>query len=280
MRNLIKEPLLHIVIIGCLLFVLDTLVQEETINRNKIVINEGRIEHLSAVFERRWQRPPSVAEMRQLVENYVREEILYREAQILGLDRNDTVIRRRLRMKMELATRDVVDTLTPSEYTLQQYLEQHKHKYQRPAQFSFRQLHFQTSNRPEDLAEALQQLNQGTAENLEGDSSLLPERMTNEVSRRINQVFGAHFSSQLTKAPTGHWAGPLESAYGKHLVFIEDYQPARAAQLSEVRGQVLRDWQIQERETRLEHQYQQYRNNYTVLIESPVPASWQALAQQ
>jgi len=267
MRALIKEPLIHILIIGGLLFILDTLVQEHSSDRNKIVITEGRIEHLSAVFARRWQRTPSPDEVQQLVENYIREEILYREALNLGLDHNDTVIRRRLRMKMELTTRDLTNTLTPADSILQWYLDQNTHRYQRPAQFSFRQLYFPASSNTEDIKEALSWLNQGMDYAPPKGSTLLPERVNDESDVRIDQLFGPGFSGQLAKAPLEKWAGPFESAYGWHLVFLKGSQPSRATLLSEVRAEILRDWRLYEREKVLEQQYQQYRENYTVRVE-------------
>ncbi|WP_444902235.1 peptidyl-prolyl cis-trans isomerase [Microbulbifer sp. SSSA007] len=269
MRALIKEPLTHMLIIGGALFILDTLVQEQSVDRNKIVITEDRIEHLSAVFSRRWQRAPSPVEVQQLVETYVREEILYREALNLGLDHNDTVIRRRLRMKIELAARDIADNVEPAESTLQQYMEQNGKDYQRQAHFSFRQLYFQTSNSQEDIKKVLIRLNQGLEDASAGDSSLLPNQINNKSSTRIDQLFGPGFSSQLTKSSQGNWFGPLKSAYGWHLVFVDDYEPSSAAKFSEVRTQVLRDWQLNRRKAQLEQQYQQYRENYTVRIDAP-----------
>ncbi|BBM00581.1 peptidyl-prolyl cis-trans isomerase [Microbulbifer sp. GL-2] len=267
MRALIKEPLIHMLIIGGLLFILDTLVQEQPSDRNKIVITEGHIEHLSAVFARRWQRTPSPDEVQQLVENYVREEILYREALNLGLDHNDTVIRRRLRMKMEFVARDLNNTLTPSDNTLQLYLDQNTHRYQHPAQFSFRQLYFPASSNTEDIKKSLSWLNQGVDYAASADSTLLPERISDESDVRIDQLFGPGFSAQLAKASLGKWSGPFESAYGWHLVFLKESQPPRAALLYEIRAEILRDWRLHERKTVLEQQYQQYRENYTVRIE-------------
>lgn len=269
-----RDPLVHFALIGALLFFLSLLFprsnQDDT---QTILISQNRIDHLAAVFSRSWQRAPTVQELQGLVENHIREEVLYRAAIDLGLDRDDTVIRRRLRLKMEFLARDLVNTVDPQDETLRQFFADNANHYRLPAQFSFRQIYFNSDERlaaRDDAAEALAQLHAGeTADNL-GDSNLLPSSYSEESAARVDQVFGGGFASRLSELPRGQWAGPVTSAYGEHLIFIDHYLPSRPADFTAVRSTVLRDWQAQEQEKILQKQYEGLRANYQVRIEGKV----------
>ena len=282
--SLMRDPLVHFALIGALLFSLSLLFPQNTREDTQtILVSQNRIDHLAAVFSRSWQRAPTVQELQGLVENHIREEVLYRAALDLGLDRDDTVIRRRLRLKMEFLARDLVNTVDPQDGTLQQYFADNANRYRLPARFSFRQIYFNTDERlaaGEDAREALALLRAGeTAENL-GDSNLLPDRYREESAARVDQVFGAGFATRLSELPRGQWAGPVISAYGEHLVYIDGYQPSRPPEFAAVRDRVLRDWQVQEKEKVLQEQYEDLRANYQVRIEGRFDASAGGVALQ
>ena len=272
--RLMRDPLVHFALIGALLFSLSLLFPKNDWDDTPTIrVSQNRIDHLAAVFSRSWQRAPTVQELQGLVENHIREEVLYRAALDLGLDRDDTVIRRRLRLKMEFLARELVDAIDPQEETLQQFFADNANRYRLPAQFSFRQIYFNTDERlaaRDDAREALEQLRGGeTAENL-GDSNLLPNRYREESAARVDQVFGGGFASQLSELPRGQWAGPVTSAYGEHLILIDHYQPSRPADFTAVRQTVLRDWQVQEQEKVLQKQYEDLRAKYQVRIEGNI----------
>lgn len=274
-RGLLREPLLHFTLIGALLFGIDALFTDENTSRDEIIVSQSRIDHLAAVFERGWQRPPTAQELNGLVESYIREEVLYREALNMGLDRDDTVIRRRLRMKMEFLARDLIDAVEPGDEILQRYFHQHADKYRQAARFSFRQLYFDAGARDSaaaDARSALAQLNAGAVAAHFGDSHLLQSEYVEETASRVDRLFGEGFATRLSQLPRGRWAGPVQSAYGLHLVYIEAFAPQQAADFSTVRPQVLRDWQAQEQKNILRSQYDAYRSNYHVRIEGELRA--------
>ncbi|UHQ54663.1 MULTISPECIES: peptidyl-prolyl cis-trans isomerase [Microbulbifer] len=271
MRNsYLREPLVHFALIGALLFGINAVFTDRDESLDEIVVSRDRIDHLAAVFERRWQRPPSEQELHDLVENFIREEVLYREAMNLGLDRDDTVIRRRLRMKMEFLARDLVDAVDPGEKTLRDFHAANAEQYRRPARMSFRQVYFDRAahENPESAVETARALlGEGVPEAELGDSSLLQAHYRDESSERLERVFGGGFAAKLLDLPRGQWSGPVESAYGLHLVFIEARQPRRVAGFDEVRAEVLRDWQRSEKQQVLEAQYENYRTAYRVRID-------------
>ncbi|WP_226704176.1 peptidyl-prolyl cis-trans isomerase [Microbulbifer elongatus] len=267
--RLLRDPLLHFTLIGGLLFAIDGLFGGNA-DAEEIVITPSRIEHLAAVFERSWQRPPSDEEMQKLVDNFVREEVLYREALKLGLEADDTVVRRRLRLKMEFLARDLVDGIEPELEVLRQFYRDNEHRYLLPARLSFRQIYFNDDRRaePEQDAEmALVALADGAEWATTGDSHLLPRQFTQASLEEVNKQLGTGFAEELLGQPRGQWVGPVHSEYGVHLVFVEEYTAQASADFTSVRSQVLRDWQAQAHGDALESQYRQLRQGYRVRMD-------------
>ncbi|WOX05162.1 peptidylprolyl isomerase [Microbulbifer pacificus] len=270
---LLRDPLMHFALIGGLLFAIDGLFNAAGGSAEEIVITPNRIEHLTAVFERSWQRPPNGEELNKLVDNFVREEVLYREALKLGLEADDTVIRRRLRLKMEFLARDLVDAVEPESSELERFFQDHAERYRAPARVSFRQIYFSRDHRAspaEDARALMAALNTGADAAAGGDSHLLPRQFAQASPAEINNQLGVGFAEQLVQQPQGLWAGPIRSEYGEHLVLIEAYTPEATAEFASVRPQVLRDWQAQQHTDMLERQYQLLRDGYRVRLESPL----------
>ncbi|MCK7598441.1 peptidylprolyl isomerase [Microbulbifer sp. CAU 1566] len=270
MLHWIKDPSAQFALIGALLFAINSAFQgDQAADTEDIIVSEARIQHLAGIFERGWQRPPEPAELQGLIDDFVREEVLYREAVKMGLDRDDTVIRRRLRMKMELLARDLVNAIEPAEQVLRDYHQRHIQKYTQPAQYSFEQIFLNSDQRPqvaEDARMVLTKLTAGGNPRKLGDNSLLQFEMESASVERIDRQFGADFSQQLLELPDNEWSGPLTSAYGEHLVKISARQPRRETEFSEVRAEVLRDWQQQEQNKILQTQYETLRDNYRIQI--------------
>nr|WP_010131044.1 peptidylprolyl isomerase [Microbulbifer agarilyticus] len=272
----IKDPSVQFALIGALLFGVSSIFQGGSFSADEeIVISEARIRNISSIFERGWQRPPSDRELQRLIEEYVREEVLYREALNMGLDQNDAVIRRRLRTKMEFLAKDLVDAIEPSEQILQQFHQANVQDYTNPAQYTFEQIFLDSDKRAEvaeDARMVLTRLTAGRDPRALGDRTLLDFQFKSVTPDRIDRTFGSDFSLQLIDLPTNEWIGPLTSAYGEHLVRITEMVPAEQPAFAEVRDQVLRDWQDQERKDVLRIQYQTLRDKYTISI-APLPSA-------
>lgn len=278
-----REPLLHFALIGALLFGISAYFSAGDSRRDEIVVTQSRIDHLASVFERRWQRPPTEQEIKRLVDNFVREEVLYREAINLGLDRDDTVIRRRLRMKMEFLARDLVDAIEPGEGILHEYFVANAGRYQKPAELTLRQIYFNRDahKNPDSAIETARALLwEGMPASELGDRSLLLERYEAQSPEQLDHLFGDGFAKQLEELPRGEWAGPIESAYGLHLVLLESVRDGRPARFEDVTKTVLRDWQTEEREKILEAQYDSYRSSYELRIEGKLQRTAEEMALQ
>lgn len=271
----LREPLLHFLVIGTGLFLLYQLVRggDETAPR-EIVISESRIEALAENFDRTWTRPPTPQELRGLVDDYVKEEIFYREAVAMGLDRDDTVIRRRLRQKMEFVSEDAAASTEPMEAQLQQFLVAHPEKFVEPARVTFQQVFVNAEKRgdaaPRDAERILAELQagRGPANPSEaGDPTLLPARLEDAWPQEISGSFGDDFVKQLETAPIDQWSGPHASTYGLHLVRVSARNTSTLPSLADIRPVVLREWQADRRTQAGDSFYSSLRSKYDVRYE-------------
>ena len=265
--RLLREPLLHFLLIGCLIFLLYVAVSDSRPEPvDTIVVEPERVEQLAAGFRRVWRRPPSDDELRTLIDDFVREEIYYREALTLGLDRNDTVVRRRLRQKMEFLTDTGVDLLKPGPGELEAYLAANKQTYQRGPRLALEQIFLGENPTPEHIEAALAALRAEPAIDPSqwSERTLLPDQLALSLPAAIDGVFGKGFFEQLAQIPTEVWAGPVESAYGVHLVRIMNSVAGRLPALEEVHDAVLQDWKAMKALELRELYYARLRERYVV----------------
>ncbi len=276
-RRLLREPLLHFLAIGAALFLLyDAVNGGRSDAPRQIVISAARIEALAGNFTSVWMRPPTAAELKGLVDDYVAEEVYYREAVAMGLDQDDTVIRRRLRQKMEFISEDVANSVEPDAAELQEFLAQNAGKFARPAVLSFQQVYLSVERRGDsvraDAERLLAELQAGrsaaTAAEI-GDSTLLPATMEAASPQAIANAFGQEFAQQVDEAPVGQWSGPIESGFGLHLVRVDERVVTDAPTLGEIRPIVLREWQAAQRHTQNQSFLTELRGKYEVRVEGP-----------
>ena len=130
MSKLLREPLLHFLLLGTGLFLVHGWIGGGPAGEGEqILITQGRIEQIASGFSRMHQRSPDSSELDALIDDAVREEIFYREAKALGLDQDDTIVRRRLRQKLEFVSEDIEPVLEPTEAQLRAYLQAHPEKF-------------------------------------------------------------------------------------------------------------------------------------------------------
>lgn len=270
----IKDPSVQFILIGAMLFGVNSLFTTEgSSSSESIVVTENRIQHLATIFERGWHRPPNSEELQNLIDDFVREEILYREATKMQLDRDDSVIRRRMRMKMELLAQDLVDAINPSEQVLKNYFQKNIQRYTRLNQYTFQQIFLDSDKRTEvaeDVRFVLTQLTTGADPRKLGDSNLLQYDYRDINAARIDGLFGGSFALQLEDLPAQQWMGPVTSAYGEHLVRIVRRSPERQANFDEIQAELLRDWQSEQQKKILQTQYDTLRASYRVQFEKPI----------
>ena len=277
MRRLLKEPLLHFLLLGGLLFIAYGLLSRpEGSPSGSIVVTQGRIENMALLFERTWQRPPTEEELKGLIDAYVREEAVYREGVALGLDRDDVVVRQRVKQKLEFVAEDSSSAAEPSDGELQEFLAAHAAAFAIPSRTTFHHVFIDPIRHRTDLDATLQRLSAElkdvadveVAESL-GDPTMLPPRFDGSSPSEVAMTFGQEFATKLTELPENSWQGPVASAFGLHFVWVSDRTAERTPTLAEVRDRVKRELDHARRVEWNEKFYESLRAKYVVTIESP-----------
>jgi len=277
----VREPLLHFLVIGALLFLAFHRWGETSAGSGRIVIAPGQVDALASGFARTWQRPPTERELKALLDEHVREEIATREAMAMGLDRDDTIIRRRLRQKFEFLAEEGVDAAPPpGDAELQAWLAAHPDAFLREPRVTFRQVYLDPNRRrgtlEADSRKLLERLSMaGPQARIDalGDPLMLPQDVQDSDRGEVARLFGDAFADSLLKTPPGRWTGPVRSGYGMHLVFVRAREEGRRPALEEVRGLVLRELAAERRKQALDALYARLLERYQVVVEPrPVAA--------
>ena len=277
--RLLREPLVHFAGLALIIFASYYALTPHAggSGDNVIVVTAPKIEQMAAIFAKTWQRPPSAEELKGLIDDYVKEEIYVREALALGLDRDDTVIRRRLQQKMEFLTDLGVDRLSPTDADLEAYLKAHQAAFEIDALIGFEQIFFNPEKHGDrieaDAAAALKSLvaNPATEPGTLGDATLLPANLPPTSVSSIGETFGSDFADAVSRIEPGTWSGPIASSYGLHLVRVSERNPGRLPPLSEVRSAVLREWSNERRHKIADAEIDALLKRYKVRIESRQP---------
>ena len=269
LMRLLREPIFHFLAIGALIFVVFLVVDDRRqAPTDLIVITPERIEQLAAGYESVWKRPPAGAELEALIEEDIREEVYYREALALGLDRNDAMVRRRMRQKMEFLLDSGAGLLKPTSGELEAYFAANEQAYRRLPRLAFEQIYLGETPDRETIRRSLSalQAKPPTDPSVLGRRSVLPAGLGLSPPSAIDSVFGKGFFARLAALPSSGWNGPVASAYGTHLVRILDNLPARTPPLEEVRDAVLRDWRIAKAQEIRDQTYAELRKRFVIEV--------------
>lgn len=279
--NLFKEPLLHFLVIGAaLFFVYDFRVDNTPLPSGKaaipteeIVVSQAAIEQMCSQFAKTWQRLPNTEEQKGLVEDFIRSEIYYREAIAMGLDRDDEVLKRRLRQKVEFIFEDIGSWAEPTDGDLEIFMELHREKYLTDPKVTFRQIYFNPDQLNTaahlDIPRILDELNAGGDPDSVGHPTLLDQEIQLLPLWDIRKQFGEGFGKKLLELKPGVWAGPIVSGVGIHLVLVRERSGPRLPDLIEIRETVKRDWLVEKQKELKDAAYLKIRERYSVTVEKP-----------
>jgi hypothetical protein len=270
-RHLLREPLLHFAALGAAIFITYRVMVPAVADHAEIVVTADKVASLAAQFSAMHDgRPPHDPELRAAIDAYVRDEMLYREGLALGLDRDDPVVRNRVRQKADILSGDALGA-EPTDRDLQSYLDQHQSDFDLPARVSFEQVYFDPAKHGGDLAPVIARartaLADGSRVTVLGDRTLLPATMTDALPSDIRAMFGEAFEKQLALIEGGAWQGPLTTSFGVHLVRITWRGQPTHATLVDARDVVAREWSRAHAATVKEDFYRRLAQRYTVRIE-------------
>ncbi len=267
-RRLAREPLVHFLVAGALLFAGAGLVK--SLQHPVVHIDAQELAQLTAYWEAQMQRPPTRDEMKGIIRDRIDEEILAREALRLGLDRNDMIVRRRLAQKMSFASDDTSAAKEPDEATLKAWFDAHRGDYVEPPRVSFRQMFFsQDRSRSEaqvTASTALARLEEGD-NYVRGEPFLLPLAYGDVSTAELVRDYGEPFVAALIKAPIGRWAGPVMSPYGYHLIRVEARDAAQSKTFDQVRAEVRDTWIQSQRKAGNVKFMSRLRDRYKVVVD-------------
>ena len=291
--KLLREPLLHFMFIGAAIYLLYSVFAEPLpeADDKTIVVSAGEVEWMQTAWQKRWNRPPTSQEFDGLVQQYIKETVLYREALTMGLNQHDQVIRRRLAQKLEFLAKDLVALTPPTEEELQSYFEENQARYQQPVLYTFTQVFIDPDKRGDatlDDAEIIKANLIAQGEAIEdpgalGDDFMLQSYYPEKDGIEIQKQFGSGFTESLAELSPGQWHGPVLSGYGVHLVYISSISEPPAPEFAALRERVVQDWTMERGEEINDKFYASLREQYTVIIEEPdeedAVAAVQELAQ-
>ncbi len=270
----VKEPLLHFLLLGGVLFGFHAWMTPDTAavdSTRRIEITAGHLTQMREGYRRQYQRLPDEQELRGLITAHLREEVLYREALALGLDRDDSIVRRRLAQKMEFLTGDLAQTAPPDDATLQRFFDGRAGQYAKPGRVTFRHVFFSTQKRGSQAEAAAKAaviaLTQGASEDSVGDGFLHGFEFADQTGDDLTALFGGVFATQLAAAPQGIWSGPLTSSYGLHVVHVTARLSGQSVALTEVRERVLRDYLEDQRLRANQTLVDQLQQRYVIVID-------------
>lgn len=270
LRAAIREPLLHFVLIGALLFAFIAWRQQKQ-DDAEIRITAGEVAQLAAFWETQAQRKPTAGELRGLIEERIDEEVLAREAVRLGLDRDDVIVRRRLAQKMAFVSDDLAVVTEPAEADLRAYFDAHKDAYTTPDLYALRHVFFNPDRHgmalDADAQRALQRLTRGANAAEVGDPFMLPRELADISRDDIARDFGSAFADAVTTSTPGAWAGPVRSPFGVHLVRLESHMPSSAARFEDVRDRVREVFLAQKQQEANAALRAKLRQQYRIVIE-------------
>jgi hypothetical protein len=280
LKHWLREPLLHFLLIGIALFAVYAYTHRGrggVESSRQIALSLDELRQMDMYFESQWHRQPTPAEFQAMVEDKVREEVLYREALAMGLDKDDTIVKRRMAQKMQFLAEDVAAAHEPSTAELKAWFDKNSNKFALPSRYSFRHLYFSPDKRgknaEDDAAKALTKIT-GQPEDSTLAASLADQFMFQDyygdrAPDALAKEFGPQFVVALEKLKPGSWQGPIESGYGWHLVFVDTVIPGRIPAFEEMEPDVKTAWLAEQKKQAWQKAYTEMRAKYIVMLPGP-----------
>jgi hypothetical protein len=270
-RRLLREPLLQFVLVGVLLFGAWEIARPDSQARsqgNRIVLTADDLGQLRLLWVAQGRPPPTPEQMQELVEMKVREEVLYREALALGLDKDDTIVKRQLARKMDFLAEDLSKLDEPHPGELRSWYDDNAARFALPPRITFRHVYFSPdrrgANARADAERALARLPGKAVE--AGDPFMFQSYYADRAFDTVAKEFGPRFARALVGVKPRAWTGPVESGYGWHLVFVESTTAERVPPFDEIEADVKAAWIEQHRSVARDRMYAEMRARYEIVV--------------
>jgi len=279
--RLFTEPLVQFLIIGACIYGAFALfgTPEEDFRDTRVHVDSARINAFISEWESRWNRPPTRDEINGLIESYIKEDVLYRQAVAMGLNEDDPITRRRMAQKLEFLTSDLAMMVQPAEGELEKYFNENSEQYRAPDRMTFSQVFFDPDTRGnqtlEDAEKALATLKAAgtpTEESMQvGDGFMLQRDFVSVTRMEAARQMGSGFVDAVMQLEPGAWHGPVLSGYGVHLVYLYSLEKSPPAVFEDVKALVLENWQMETREQFNADFLENLKTRYEIVIDEIPP---------
>lgn len=261
LRAFSRDRLVWFVGFGLLLFLFDWAAQRD--DGRTIYIDLPLVQKLVAQWEGQTKRRPNAQELDSLIEGYIREEILVREAQRMGLDDNDVIIRRRLAQKVEFFMSENDPPALPDEAVLRQWFNDNRAAYDTPEKLSWQ--HIFAASEDEAKRLLVQVVNSDKNWRSLGQPFILSREYGRQAMPKMSQIMGTRFAEAVfAKQEKRGWFGPVRSAYGWHVVKISQTHAAEAARFDMLADKIAADWQSEQTRLAQLRAWQELRSDYVI----------------
>jgi len=278
-KRLLREPLLHFMVLGAVLFVGYAYLKPDTKAESsyEIALTLEELAQLQMLYEAQWRRSPTPEEFYAMVENKVRQEVLYREALAMGLDKNDEIVKRRMAQKMQFIAEDLAAAQEPGTEELRDWYAENSDKFSMPKRLSFRHLYFSPDSRGaqayDDAVSSLAKLDDQPVDSQLADTLadrfMYQDYYADQTSISLAKEFGPQFAVAVAELTPGSWQGPIESGFGWHLVYVDSLVPGRVPAFEEIERDVKTAWLGVQKEIAWRKAYKEMRAKYAVLLPAP-----------
>jgi peptidyl-prolyl cis-trans isomerase C len=281
-KGWLREPLLHFLLVGLVLFTGYSVLHpkpEATPESNRIILTPDDLLQMSVTWLAQGRPPPTSEQMQNLIELKVREEVLFREAVALGLDKDDTIVKRRLAQKMEFLAEGASTDNEPTTDMLRAWFKENPERFALLPRVSFRHLYFSSDRHGEQAREAATHALGDLAgkpgdwkdAGALGDPFMYQDYYGDRSLDDMAKLFGSNFARQLVGLKPGSWQGPIESGYGWHLVFVDSSVPSRVPTFEEIEPDIKSNWIEAQRMEAKRKAYETMRAGYQVVLPKKPP---------
>ena len=278
MKKILREPLIYFFVLGFVVFGLHSFLNSEKQVRDEdpftVEVASTDIEWIRSSWEARMKRQPTQQELQGLIDRYIRDEILFREAMAMDLDDRDLVIQRRLVQKLTFVFEDLAETVEPADDELKSYLQENQDRYRIPEMISFSQVYFNPDKRKDATKEAekllasLKSAQSAPEEAVSlGDTIMIDTTFRKKSPNEVARILGKQFADELFSASEMGWQGPITSTFGQHLVFIEERIASKMPEFANLREDVKNDFMYNRKKEVIDSAYNAAKSRYTILLE-------------
>ncbi|MHC4439629.1 MAG: peptidyl-prolyl cis-trans isomerase [Planctomycetota bacterium] len=277
-KKIFKEPIVYFFVLGFVVFGLHSFLNRAKQQEDKdpfiVEVTSADIEWIRSSWEARMKRPPTQSELQGLINSFIREEILSREAYSMDLDERDLVIQRRLVQKLIFVLEDLAESADPTDEELKDYMQKKQEKYRIPETISFTHIYFSLEKRKDVLKEAetilagLKSKNTSPEEAVSlGDAIMIDSTFRSKYPDEVARVLGRAFADELFSMDEKGWQGPVVSTFGLHLVYISDRTASRMPEFENIREDVKNDFMYERKKDVVDSAYNAVKSRYTIIVE-------------